>query len=388
MELSRFSELVGELSEAAMAVDAAALTPLQASQVVEECVHAERVCAALRLQAARRVAASRLFGEQGHTSPESWLAAAAGEPVGRAKGELETAEALAGLPRLEEAFRGGEVSPTQAALIADAAGGDDDDAERLMQAAKRGSHRRLRDECERVKAARRSEQDETERAEAVRRGRRLRVWQSADGATKGDFSLTPEAGARLLAALQPLADRCFDEALAAGGDLESHEAYLADALELLATGDHRRPATVVCTVDLEALRRGHLEQEETCEIQGVGQVPVRLARELFGDCLLKIVIRQGCDVRTVVHHRRYIDARLRTALDLRDPVCVVPDCGSSMGLEYDHIHEFGLGGPTSLENLVRLCHRHHKLKSSGQYTIKGRPGAFRWVKIDRPPPRR
>jgi 5-methylcytosine-specific restriction endonuclease McrA len=63
----------------------------------------------------------------------------------------------------------------------------------------------------------------------------------------------------------------------------------------------------------------------------------------------------------------------------------------SLGLEIDHIKPFAEGGPASLENLVRLCKRHHLQKTHDGYRLerkeesplngaKGTP--WRW----RPPP--
>jgi hypothetical protein len=138
-------------------------------------------------------------------------------------------------------------------------------------------------------------------------------------------------------------------------------------------------ATVICRVDLAALRRGSLEPGERCEIPGVGPVPLSVARELFGDCFVKFVIADGIDVRTVVHYGRSIPTHLKTALQFRDRCCVVPGCGRAFGLEYDHIVEFAKGGPTTLANLCRLCRPHHALKTHKGYRISGGPGHWEWV---------
>jgi hypothetical protein len=37
------------------------------------------------------------------------------------------------------------------------------------------------------------------------------------------------------------------------------------------------------------------------------------------------------------------------------------------------------GGPTSMENLARLCPSHHHMKTYLGYRLKGRPGEWRWV---------
>ncbi|MGA2209920.1 MAG: HNH endonuclease signature motif containing protein, partial [Acidimicrobiales bacterium] len=76
---------------------------------------------------------------------------------------------------------------------------------------------------------------------------------------------------------------------------------------------------------------------------------------------------------------RSIPAHLKTALQFRDRCCVVPGCGRTFGLEYDHIVEFAKGGPTTLDNLCRLCRPHHGLKTHKGYRISGGPGHWEWV---------
>src|SRR5699024_3260810 len=65
-------------------------------------------------------------------------------------------------------------------------------------------------------------------------------------------------------------------------------------------------------------------------------------------------------------------AAMAENLRLIDPVCAVPGCHRNVMTvgEMDHIEEFDLehparGGPTTVENLHRLCRRHHRMKSAG-----------------------
>lgn len=154
----------------------------------------------------------------------------------------------------------------------------------------------------------------------------------------------------------------FEEARLAGGR-ESQEAYLADALVALAEegpGKNGKAAagpraTIHVRVDHAALVRGYQERDETCEIPGVGPIPVATARALASDAILSAVVTKGVDVKAVAHLGRTIPARLRTALEARDSECVVPGCHNRRRLEIDHIEPFAEGGPTSLDNLVRLC---------------------------------
>ncbi len=144
-------------------------------------------------------------------------------------------------------------------------------------------------------------------------------------------------------------------------------------------------ATVQLTVDLAALRRGHLGDGERCEIPGVGQVPLATAENLLGDAIVDLVVTKGADIAAVCHLGRTVPAALRTALVVRDPTCVVPGCDVRQGLEIDHrIIPFAKGGPTALWNLARLCRHHHYLRTHKGFRLEGGPGTWRWLAPDDP----
>jgi len=127
---------------------------------------------------------------------------------------------------------------------------------------------------------------------------------------------------------------------------------------------------VVVRVDLDALLRGHAEDDESCQIDNLGPIPVPMARDLANDSFLRLVFHRAGDIRAVSHLGRTINRALRTALVHRDTTCVVPGCGTSYGLEIDHIIPFAEGGPTSLDNLALLCHHHHFLKTYEGWTLE------------------
>jgi hypothetical protein len=59
---------------------------------------------------------------------------------------------------------------------------------------------------------------------------------------------------------------------------------------------------------------------------------------------------------------------------------VVPGCDVAHGLEIDHWQvDFADGGKTSLENLARVCKRHHLLKTHQGFRLEGGPGRWQWV---------
>jgi hypothetical protein len=135
-------------------------------------------------------------------------------------------------------------------------------------------------------------------------------------------------------------------------------------------------------VDHQALMRGRLKRGEICEIPGIGPIPVEVARRLAVDSILSILVTDGVDVTAVAHAGRTIPAPVRRALIERDPVCVVPGCGLSEGLEIDHVEPFGQGGETSLANLARLCHWHHYLKTHQRHRLERTEGGWRWIVPD------
>jgi hypothetical protein len=240
----------------------------------------------------------------------------------------------------------------------------------------------LRLAAERIKAAARSQHDAARRYEQVRARRSLRWWTEPDGTFRLDGRLTPDAGARVVAAIEPEARRIFKQAWA-DGRREPFVASVADALVDVVTGSGsgtKGSPFAIVRVDLAALRRGELADGEICEIPGVGPVPLSVARELLGEALLKIVITNGVDVQTVCHAGRGVSRFIDTALSERDPVCVVPGCDNAAFLERDHWQEsFAEGGPTDLANLCRLCTVHHRLKHKFGFSLRGGPGKWEWI---------
>ncbi len=272
--------------------------------------------------------------------------------------------------------------------IAGAATARPDAEQSLVDAATSQPLNVLKLRCQRVKA---SGHDQTSSYHAIRRDRYLRNWTDGDGAVRLDARLTPDEGARLLAEVRAETDRLVAEARKAGVE-EPRRALTADGLAVVPTGgraQRRRPvgerlgtalATMVhVRVDHAALVRGRVEPGEICEIPGVGPIPVAVARGLAADSILSVLVTNGVDVTGVAHGGRTIPVSVRRALTERDPVCVVPGCGQRDDLEIDHLEPLAKGGVTSLENLVRLCHWHHYLKTHQGHRLERSDEEWRWI---------
>ncbi len=200
--------------------------------------------------------------------------------------------------------------------------------------------------------------------------------------------------ARVMAALGPIERDLFDEARSSDRR-ELPEALAFDALAQMAddsatvaaeSSGRRSPATVVYRVDHSAFTRGVTEPGEVCEIVGIGPVPVSVVRKLAGDAVLKALVTDGTDVRSVSHLGRTIPARLRTGLEELQPECVIAGCHVDRHLEIDHDTPVAEGGRTEIENLNRVCHHHHDLKHAEDLRIVGEGTSKRFVAAMRAPP--
>ncbi len=344
-----------------------------AARLLEVVIRTKRVCSAAEAALAARVDETNAWRSEGHRSAAHWLAAKEGASVGAAIDTLSTGRSLAECPRTAQAFRAGELSEAQAREITQAAVADPTAETRLLDTAATASLHGLREQCRAVRAS--AEPDQYER---IHRGRYLRCWTDPDGAGRGAWRLTPDAHARVSAALDAHLEQTFTDARREGRR-ESREAYAADALVALADGIPATAKGVKVVIHRNLSDHGdHTHPAERCEIPGVGPIPTAAARSLISDAIITAVVQDGHDVTRVAHLGRTIPANLRRALELRDPVCAVPGCDQRHGLEIDHRIPFALGGPASLDNLVRLCRWHHRQKHIEGYRLTGGPGHWCW----------
>jgi hypothetical protein len=386
MLVDEVEDAIGLLSPVLSKLGDEPLDGTEAVWLARALARAGRLCNAGLALVMRQVARSDAWCGDGAPSPAAWMANEAGIPVGKAVAAMEMVGHLDKFPAIADAFRAGRLSLDQAREIVAAARECPDDEEELLEFALRSTLAELREFCGRTRV--RATPDPKERQEKIRKRRYLNSWTDEEGAVRIDARLTADDGALVLAALDARSARLRAEARARG-DYENALAYEADALVELARagsgeGAGGPAATVHVHVDYATLLRGFVVDDERCEIPGVGPVPVEVVRRLLGDCILKVIVSDGVDVRTVAHAGRTIPAHLRTALEARDPTCIVPACDIRRDLQIDHRWPWIEGGPTSLDNLARLCRWHHYQKSHLGYRYRGGPEKWEWIAPDVP----
>jgi len=331
----------------------------------------------LRTVAVGQVERTNAWKGEGAKSISEWLSSETDCAQYEAQSVVILANQLQHLPTTQAALLSGVLSNAQAVEVARGAIVDPNTESQLLKLATYATVRDLRDAVSRVVAA---ATDEAARHRQIHKSRSLRSWIDPDGAFIVKGRMTVANGAIVMAALKPIQDEIFKQARKSGNH-ESPEAYAADALMALCaaksvgaqgssgTKPTRASAVMNIRIDIDALKRGHTEHGETCEIAGVGPIPVATATEYLGEAFLKLLVINGTDIKTVAHMGRAIPAPLRTAIEERDRVCQVPTCDMTVGLEIDHIKPFAEGGPASLENLVRLCRRHHLQKTHDGFRL-------------------
>ena len=151
---------------------------------------------------------------------------------------------------------------------------------------------------------------------------------------------------------------------------------------------------MVVRVDHTALMRGHTEPGETCEITGVGPVPVAAVREWLDlDPFIAVVITDATDIRGVSHPGRKATSLMRSALDWTNQGCSVLGCPNTANLQIDHRVDWATTGHTRFDELDWLCAGHHRQKTHDGFQLEPGQGTRRFLSPDEqrqrglPPPR-
>ena len=193
------------------------------------------------------------------------------------------------------------------------------------------------------------------------------------------FRFPPDSGAAFVNRVEHEADRCYRAADRDRRHHDSHEQHAADALVVAvvtgAAAPSRRGAELVVHVSRDALLRGSVEGDELCTVEGVGDIPVDVARRVLDDAFLKGVLVDGTEVQRVRHFGRRASAAVRTALRVQSVLgggrvqCAASGCDRRAGIEWDHIEPHARGGPTEIANFQPLCRYHHREKTAGRLGV-------------------
>ncbi|HVE75812.1 MAG TPA: DUF222 domain-containing protein, partial [Actinomycetota bacterium] len=220
---STIKQLRESAEKVAARLDPELVHPKDLPALLDEWSKLKKISSAMEMVIAGRVASSGNWQSEGDNSAAHFVSRTTGESVKGAVDLLKTASALKSLPKTEEAFRSGKLSPSQVSEIASAASVAPQAEEQLLKVAETDGLVGVRQAAGRVRAA--ACQDHVERARRLHEGRYLRTWMDSEGAFRLSGQLTPEAGSEVKAVLEAIAKDLKKKA-----PKETPDALAADAL--------------------------------------------------------------------------------------------------------------------------------------------------------------
>jgi len=281
-----------------------------------------------------------------------------------AREKVRVAHALKTLPAIAAAFSSGELSYSKVRALTRVASQDNE--EPLKAFALHTTAARVEERCRELRCGTPDSVTEANRSHA---NRSLRIHRDpARSAMTITVELPLEAGelidkaldkAREVSASQSpeLADESWS-AQQADALLTMANAYLAGQREASAGSSENYQVTV--HVDSTALKDGH----------GRSGLPIESVRRLCCDGETVVIAEdEHGEPLNVGRKTRTVPTAIKRALWSRDKGCVFPGCGNKRFVDAHHIQHWSAGGETSLDNLLLLCTRHHRLVHEGGFAI-------------------
>ncbi len=347
-----------------------------------------------------------------------WLNWKCGIGLGAARDKVRVARSLESLPKISEAFRSGQMSYSKVRAMTRVATPENETY--LLNIAHHGTAAHVeRLVCNYRKVQRIAE---SQRANTLHEQRAVKFHHDDDGALVLEARLPPEAGAIVLEALAAAGEAMYvrsreidetEQNEAAGknsaesspnvglylppgpaeglvedsgtpwsardvNEKQSYSALRADALvmmaeSLLTNGAASRPAGerhhIVVHVDAEVL--ADPDAAGRSELENGPQLAGESTRRLACDASIVRLTENGAGMPLNVGRKtRSIPPAIHRALRARDQGCRFPGCTARHFVESHHVEHWAHGGETSLQNLVQLCHFHHRLVHEGGYGLR------------------
>lgn len=301
--------------------------------------------------------------DDGFESPHAWIKARCHMSGGAASDRLIAGEQLARLEKSQAAVLAGEIGFAHFAHIAkaSAAVGDRLDETTLLRHARKELVARFRATCIHARHAADPEGVAAEEADGVE-ARYLTITNTDDGLVALSGTLDKVGGAALRTALEPLAKRMGKD------DHRLFPRRLGDALVELAEGSMQSPQIQV-TSSLETLLG--LAGAPAADMEFALPISSKAVERFACDCsVTRVLLGSESAVIDVGRSRRTVSGPARRALAARDGHCRWPGCDRhAQQSAAHHLVHWLHGGSTDLDNLILLCHRHHRMVHEGRWQL-------------------
>jgi len=281
-----------------------------------------------------------------------------------AREKVRVAHALKTLPVIAAAFSSGELSYSKVRALTRVARQDNEEA--LLAFALHTTAARVEERCRELRCGTADSLSEANRAYA---NRSLRIHRDP---ARGTMTITVELPLEAGELIDKALDKAREASTSQGPEFadESWAAQQADALVTMANAyltGQREASTgssgnyqVTVHVDRLALSEGH----------GRSGLPIESVRRLCcdGETIILVEDEDGKPLN-VGRKTRTVPTAIKRALWARDQGCVFPGCNNNRFVDAHHIQHWSAGGETSLDNLLLLCTRHHRLVHEGGFAI-------------------
>ncbi len=303
------------------------------------------------------------YDELGFVSAIDWIRFNCHMTGGAAADRIAVGQTMPRTPRSIQAVGDGEIGFAHVAVMARTADSlrDRFDEAALIELAREHSPGKFHYLCRHARHAADPKGYASEESEQVE-NRRLSLSTWMDGSMLLSGVLDAFGGAALRTALEPLARRSGDH------DHRERERRLADALVELASGGAER-AQLQVTSSVETLLG--LAGAPAADMEFSLPISSAAVERLACDCsVTRVLLDSESSVIDVGRSKRVVSGPARRALNARDGSCRWPGCDRPASWSAaHHVVHWTHGGTTDLDNLVLLCHRHHRMVHEGKWQL-------------------
>ena len=282
-----------------------------------------------------------------------------------AREKVRVAHALKTLPLIATAFADGELSYSKVRPLTRVARVDNEES--LLTFALQTTASRVEERCRELRCGTTDSVTEANRSHA---NRSLRVHRDFD---KGMMTITVEIPIETGELLEKALDRARDSTTAQTPELvnESWSAQQADALVTMASSYlSGNGESATCTSDNYQVTV-HVDRSALANNDGRSSLPIESVKRLCcdGDAVVIVENEEG-EPLSIGRKTRTVPTAIKRALRARDKGCVFPGCHHTRFVDAHHIQHWSAGGETSLDNLLLLCSRHHRLVHEDGFRIE------------------
>lgn len=342
-----------------------------------------------------------------------WLNWRCGVSLPAAREQVRVARALRDLPVLLAEFSRGALSYSKVRAITRVAHRGNEAS--LVELASHATAAQLDRMCTALRRCAPTELPDDELADAAARSRAMRSlsWHHDEhsGDLIGRFRIPAGVDAETFTTIigrlaqlhqvegtepDPLECRRLDallDAITSDDAAHDHDASLAVQPEIIVHHHQAPDPSPADTTRVEHARpSGHLEGLELLtELEHLWHTPWHTAAGTPLDSVTAAMLACDAGIRTVTidtrrlqldaepHRRRPTRAQRRAVYTRDGRRCRFPGCNRRRRLHIHHIVHYEHGGPTIIENLITLCHFHHRAVHHRDWTLTGTADRPTWT---------